>query len=57
MLLKRLMGHFVLEKTNFGKVVYTQGDKADKVYVIFSGDFEIIRKKQNKMTNKEMEYK
>jgi len=33
--------------------VYQQGQPANKVFIIFDGDFEIIRKKINKFTKKE----
>mmetsp|Transcript_22661 Transcript_22661/g.34957 ORF Transcript_22661/g.34957 Transcript_22661/m.34957 type:complete len:237 (+) Transcript_22661:140-850(+) len=58
MLLKKLMALFAVEKDcKRGDFVYKQGELASKVFVIFEGDFEIVRRKNNKLTKKEEEYK
>ena len=37
--------------------LYEQGKPADKVFIIYEGEFEVTRKKHNKLTKKEIAIK
>ena len=56
-LLRKLMNLFKEVTLKRGDYVFKQGSLATNVYVIFEGDFEIYRKKINKLTQKEIAYK
>jgi len=49
-LLRKLMNLFKEVTLKRGDYVFKQGSLATNVYVIFEGDFEIYRKKINKLT-------
>ena len=56
MSVRKYLNLFVLEKFKRGQEIYSQGEETSKVYIVFQGDFEIIRRKNNKITKKEVAY-
>ena len=56
-LLNRFIELFEKEKFTRNQIVYSQGEMSTKAYIVYSGDFEIVRKKRNKLTKKEEAHK
>lgn len=46
-----MMYSFVLKKYTRNKVVYSQGDKANYIYIVKEGEFEITRQRKKKAIN------
>jgi len=55
-LLRRLTSYFEQKKYIRNQVVYTQGVAPDMVYVVYEGEFEVVRRKVNKITAKQKHF-